>query len=277
MSTYEDAEGHLSKADRRRLDPDFVRRVIAELCNLWEQTLGTAIAYREEIDEDRAIGITTQAHHAARMARAVLLIDGVSSGIEIVPSVRLILECGVTAAWLLLTPGSGNTLLRDGAGERRKAIEHLMRVDEEAGDDTDESVSPAYEQVLGAIETLENSDGPRSFILEQRCNALKGGSGIYVLYRVLSAQSHSGMGIMDFYIREDPDSPIHISFDPDRPNDSRVSYLGITASMLLLALNADEQARRRPRHSTQIRKAAKKLGISHRIVGKDGTELPERL
>jgi hypothetical protein len=67
-----------------------------------------------------------------------------------------------------------------------------------------------------------------------------------------------------------------LSFDRDAVNSARVSLLGVTASMLLLAINADEMARRHPHRTTQIRKAAKRLGITTRIVGADGTELPER-
>ena len=50
------------------------------------------------------------------------------------------------------------------------------------------------------------------------------------------------MGVVNFYLKEDPDSPIEVSFDPDAPNEDRVAVLGIAAVMLMLALNADEQA-----------------------------------
>lgn len=265
----------LPTADRRR-DPDFVRSIIADLITLWEQTMGSEVIYREQLDADRAIAITTQAHHAVRMARAVLLIDGVSDGIEMVPSVRLVMECGVTAAWLLLTPGSENALLREGAKNRKKAIEHLIRVDDEEEEETDASVRPGLEQARKILDELDGADGPKSFEFEQRCVRLAGGGGIYVLYRALSAQAHAGMGIMDFYIEEDPNSPIGISMTPHADNDLRVSHLAIAAAMLFLALNADELARAKPRHMTQLRKVAKKLGVPSRIVGRDGTELPER-
>lgn len=265
---------YMSKADLRRLDPEFVRQIILDLCVLWEQSKSTTI-FREGIDEERAIAITTQAHHAVRMARAVLILDGFSSGIEMVPSVRLIMECGVTAAWLLLTPGSGHALKRDGAENRKKAIEHLMRVDREYGEAAVEGVGPGYRQALRALEELEGAEGPKSFIFEQRCKALYDGEGLYVLYRVLSAESHAGLGIEDYYLVEDPDSPIGISFDPDAPNEFRVSVLGIAAAMLFLALNAEDHARVKPRHSTQLRRAAKRIGVPVDIRRKDGSGLPE--
>lgn len=264
----DETEDVLSNADRRRLNPEFVRDAISRLCELWERSDDGTIEYRAEVDAQRAVAITTQAHHAVRMARSILLVDDAARGIEIVPSVRLVLECGVTAAWLLLTPGSGHTLIRDGAEQRRKALEHLARLGEETG--------PGYEQALAALANLEDAEGPRSFIFEQRCNALKGGSSIYVLYRVLSSESHAGMGIADYYSKADDDSRIGLSFDRDAENSARVSLLGVTASMLLLAINADEIARLRPHRTTQIRRAAKRLGITTRIVGADGTELPAR-
>lgn len=260
-------------AAHERRDPNTVRGVIESLITLWEKNLGTEVIYREELGADRAVAITTQAHHAVRMSRAVLLIDSVSDGIEMLPSVRLVMECGVTAAWLLLTPGSENALLRDGAENRKKAVEHLMRVDGEEGDT---SVSPGLEQARKVLDELEGADGPKSFVFQQRCETLAGGGGLYVLYRALSAHSHAGMGITDFYIEEDPNSPISISMTPNADNDLRASHLSIAAAMLFLALNADELARLKPRHTTQLRKAAKKLGVPSRILGCNGTELPER-
>lgn len=182
------------------MNPEFIRRVIDELCELWDVEPETTPSYRPEVDVHRAVAITTQTHHAVRMARTVLLIDDNTTGIEMVPSVRLVLECAVTAAWLLVNPGSGHTLLRDGADQRKKALDHIR----ELGEDT----SPGYEQSLGTLKALEGVEGARSFIFKQRCDSLIGGDGIYVLFRVLSAESHAGMGVSNYFCHNDTQSPI---------------------------------------------------------------------
>jgi hypothetical protein len=238
------------------------------LCDLWDTAPPGTVAYRGELDSARAVGIRTHTHHAVRASRAVLQLDLTTAGIELVPLVRLIMECAVTAAWLLLTPGSGHALIRDGASQRLKALNTLTTLGENSG--------PAKEQAEEALEQLEDASGPRSFAFEQRCLRLDGGDRLYLTYRVFSAESHSGMGIADFYSVATKSSPIGIAFNPEAASSVRAPTIGIAARMLLLALNADELARAKPTHTTQIEKAAKRLGVGTRIVASDATELPPR-
>ena len=245
-----------------------VRQVMETLCDLWDAAPPGTVEYRGELDAARAIGIRTHAHHAVRASRAVLHLDLTTAGIELVPLVRLIMECAVTAAWLLLIPGSGHALIRDGAAQRLKALNLLTTFGEEPG--------PAKAQAEVAHADLEDASGPRSFAFEQRCQRLDGGERLYLTYRAFSAESHSGMGIADFYSVETRSSPIGIVFNPRATSSVRASTIGIAACMLLLALNADELARPKPTHTTQIKKAAKRLGVGTRIVASDGTELPPR-
>lgn len=244
------------------------RRIMERLCDTWDSAPPETVTYRGELDIARAIGIRTHAHHAVRASRAVLQLDLTTAGIELLPLVRLIMECGVTAAWLLLTPGSGHALIRDGASQRLKALNALTTFGE--------SSDSAKEQAEEALEQLENASGPRSFAFEQRCLRLDGGDRLYLTYRVFSAESHSGMGIADFYSVATESSPIGVAFNPEAASSVRAPTIGIAACMLLLAVNADELARAKPTHASQIEDAAKRLGVSTRIVASDGTELPPR-
>lgn len=238
------------------------------LCDLWDQAAPGTVNYRGEMDSARAISIRTHTHHAVRESRAVLQLDLTTTGIELVPMVRLIMECAVTSAWLLLTPGSGHALIRDGASQRLKAFNSMIQLGEQAG--------PAKKQAEAALAQLEDSEWRRSFAFEQRCLRLDQGDRLYLTYRVFSAESHSGIGIADFYSVAADQSPIGISFNPEAVSSTRSATVGIAACMLLLAINADELARAKPTHSTQIAKAAKRLGVGTRIVASDGTELPPR-
>lgn len=238
------------------------------LCDLWDNAAPGTILYRGDLDAARAVAIRTHAHHAVRVSRAVLQLSHTTTGIELVPLVRLVMECAVTAAWLLLTPGSGQALIRDGASQRLKALNAITRMGQEVG--------PSREQAESALAQLEDAEGPRSFAFEQRCLRLEGGERLYLTYRAFSAESHSGMGIADFYSLAVEQSPIGLAFNPEASSSVRTPTMGIAGCMLLLAINADENARAKPTHTTQIEKAAKRLGIGTRIVASDGTELPAR-
>lgn len=238
------------------------------LCDAWDNAAPGTVQYRGELDAARAVAILTHTHHAVRVSRAVLQLSHTTTGIELVPLVRLVMECAVTAAWLLLTPGSGRALIRDGASQRLKALNGITQLGEDPG--------PSKEQAEVALAQLEDAKGPRSFAFEQRCLRLDGGERLYLTYRVFSAESHSGMGIADFYSLAVAPSPIGLAFNPEASSSVRTPTIGIAGCMLLLAINADEIARAKPTHTTQIEKAAKRLGVGTRIVASDGTEMPAR-
>ena len=238
------------------------------LCDLWDNETPGTVNYRSDLDAARAVAIRTHAHHAVRVSRAILQLSHTTTGIELVPLVRVVMECAVTAAWLMLTPGSGQSLIRDGATQRLKALNGITRIGEDPG--------PAKEQAEQALAQLEDAEGPRSFAFEQRCLRLDGGDRLYLTYRAFSAESHSGMGIADFYTVAVASSPIGLSFNPEAASSVRAPTIGIAGCMLLLAMNADEIARAKPTHTTQIERAAKRLGVGTRIVASDGTELPTR-
>lgn len=251
------------------MNVDGIREVMQALCEMDDHIVeAEAAAFRPGVDPQRAVAIRTHAHHAARMARSILLIDGHFAGAEIVPNVRLLFECAVTAAWLLLHPGSGHTLLRDGAQQRRKALTTLREI----GEDTEQASARAEK----SLADLAKAEGPRSFVFEQRCRSLQEGVQLYSLYRILSSDSHAGVGIADLYLEMNDDSPIGLSFTPYASRDNRESTLGIAACMLLLALNADELASAEPRFAAEISKIARRLGVSGRITRVDGFEMPAR-
>lgn len=250
-----------------------LRELIKSMCDMWDGILDDprASQYRIDIlDTQRIVAIRSHAQHAAKTARALLAVDAMSDGIEIVPLVRLLLECGVTAAWLLVTPGSGHTLLRAGAGERKKALDQLKQMGQ--------PTSPGHEQAVSVLKDLENAEGPRSFAFEQRCLQLHQGENLYVLYRVFSAQSHAGEGVADFYVVPKADSSVGVAFHAEAHDDetTRVSALGIAACMLFLSIKANEHALAAPRRTTQIARYAKKLSVGIDILRKDGSGIPER-
>jgi hypothetical protein len=249
-------------------DPAFVRRVIVSLCELWEKDGGAGGDFRGELDPARAVAIHTHAHHAVRMARALLVLDAATTGAETVPTVRLIMECGVTAAYLLLKDGSGSSMIRKGSDLRRLALRDMVSLGMDAEDSLTEAIAKLAELDLAGVSS--------GWIFQQHCEYLHGGIQLYALYRVLSSESHAGMRVADLYVIGDDHSSIGLAFVADRPSESKVSSLGVAASMLFLAINADEIARANPHRTTQLRKIAGRLGVGTRILRADGSEHPPR-
>lgn len=246
---------------------DDVRRIIQGLCELAGGEGPGLTTFREGIDAPRAIAIQTHANHAVRLAQALLACDGPMCGIEIVPLVRAIFEAGVTAAWLLLTERSGQTLMKQGAIDRRRALEGLPRHGEEPG--------PALEEVRSLIATLDVAEAPQSFAFEQRCLRLKDGPLYYTIYRVLSSQSHAGVGVVDAYVVPMPESPVGIAFDGQARLPNREAAVGWAAVMLLLALASFDCSLRTSGWREALVRAGTELGVGIRVVAADGFEWPE--
>lgn len=241
-----------------------VRKVIDDLCDLWDRSADATASFREGVDERRAVGIHTHAHHAVRLARALRALDIAGFNHEMTPLVRQIFEDGITAAWLLLTPGSGDILIKDGAKQRAKAQRMMLDL---GHIDVD---SPGWKQSAEVLKNLASV--PSSYQMPTRCSALQDGDNLYLTYRALSMETHSGLGVADLYSLEAEQSPIGVAFDPDPDFPARTSFLGTAACLLLLGINADEQARARPRRTTQIAKAAKRMGVSTRILDAEGRD-----
>jgi len=241
---------------------------IDALCDLWDQQIPGTTRYRDGIDSPRAVGIMTHSHHAVRIARAIRRLATDFLGIEIVPLVRLLMECAVTAAWLLLTPGSGDSMILDGARQRKKALSAIAL----HGGETE----PAHSQAMSVLQKLEAASGPKNFAFEQRCLSLADGQRLYTTYRVLSLESHGGIGVSDFYIATSKKSPIGFFYNPNAQSSRREATLGLAACMLHLAMNADESARSEPSMRSKLNEWASILGIDATIVGVAGRHTSER-
>ena len=159
----------------KHLEPAFVRGAITSLCELWEKDDGAGGDFRGELDPARAVAIHTHAHHAVRMARALLILDDATTGAETVPIVRLILECGVIAAWLLMTDGSGDSMIRKGSDQRRLALRDIAGL----GMDVEESLREASAKV----EELDKAGVSKGWVFEQHCKSLNGGEQLYLAFR----------------------------------------------------------------------------------------------
>jgi hypothetical protein len=246
-------------------DLDGIRRSIRELIDLWPEMVGTSEwPFSRDLDLRRAVALHAHAHHAIQLARGLVAMDRAGAEIAMIPTVRAIFEMGVVSAWLLLTLGSGDSLVRDGTRKRKAAQEDLLRL----GVDAD----PGLAQSLAVLAELDAE--PISF--DRQCRALADGDTLYVTYRGLSAETHAGLGIADAYFVDADDSPIGVKFRPMAVLDPRDAYLGIAACLLFVAVNADATGRATVRHSKKLRKIARRLGIGTDFRRADGTKMEPR-
>lgn len=227
--------------------------------------------FRRDLDLRRAVAIHAHAHHAVQLARVLVQMDRAGAEVAIVPTVRAIYEMGIVSAWLLVTPGSGDSLVRDGVRKRKIAQEDILKLS-----DNDHGLGATADQGLkqSLLVLAELEAAPISF--DRQCRALVNGDTLYVTYRALSAETHAGLGIADAYFVEKADSPVGVAFNPMAALDPRESYLGIAASMLFLAVNVDATARHTARHSKRLRKIARRLRVATEIRRADGTTIGPR-
>ncbi|WP_133161177.1 hypothetical protein [Microterricola pindariensis] len=155
-----------------------------------------------------------------------MILDDATTGAEVVPVVRMILECAVTAAWLLVAEGSGGAMVMKGSEQRTTALKDIGK----RGMDVQESLQEVSDKIDELVGAGVASTG---WVFQQRCEALSGGAMIYTLYRVFSAESHAGLRVADLYCVTDDASPIGVAFAADLPDEDRTATLGIAASLLL--------------------------------------------
>ncbi|GAA3776546.1 hypothetical protein GCM10022240_30060 [Microbacterium kribbense] len=64
--------------------------------------------------------------------------------------------------------------------------------------------------------------------------------------------------------------------NPRAASDTREATFSVAAVALILALQSDELAREKPHRTTQLKTAAKRIGMSLDITRPDGTALAPR-
>lgn len=202
---------------------------LRELIELWFDG-GSSIEI-PIIDQALVSGLTIRAlaEHAAAVTQAVLVLYGADMTLQSVPLTRLVVECGVTAAWLSVVPNAGFAASHANAKSRRALFESSP-VFAEAVADARALVAEFAEHKSGAGEKFE-----------QRCLQLVGGRDIYVSYRILSQASHAGVALADYYLRNVPvseEATQGIVFDfPARDEGPEVT-LAFHTCMLVLAMTA---------------------------------------
>jgi hypothetical protein len=206
------------------------RAVLQYLIALWDtHPLQGDVAIRPT-HQQAALSVWALTFHAVDCARGVLTLYEAGQPIPAVPVVRLLLEDAVTAGWLTVFPAKHRALLRDGVDQRKKLYRELVG-QEGVGEFATEQLAEAE----ALAEVLRDAGG---YVLEQRMRDLKDTDGLYTHYRLLTGQSHAGVGVVDMYVSNDDRSSVGVSLDRFGSLPAAGGIIGIAASMLLLAMIA---------------------------------------
>lgn len=234
-----------------------VRHRLEELTELWEHGAGRVTMLRRD---GEIVGLTIYglASHCVALARAVRILDDAGEGAQIVPLVRQMLECMITAVWVQ-TYGSRAAikLQREDARARVAAFKQFVK----AGASEDGSASRWQEEV----EWLDPLTTKASEKLYERCDELEGFEGHYAMYRALSALSHAGAMVVDLYAHEGPGSQGEpgegLVLSTRAKEWARVEVLRFALVYLLSALYAwDTYEQNHPRR-TRLKQIGAEMGV----------------
>jgi hypothetical protein len=240
-----------------RHDRDQVLSALRVLIDLWDSRAGLGWNVSSDRHGVNVAMINAYTSHAVNLARAVIDLHISGRTFESVSLVRSSMECSVTAAWLALYPEKTPALLKYSASERKKLLTDIVAF---GGGSAADAIAQVEQ-----LEAIEGHTDPEGRWLKSRFSALKGGSSHYVTYRALCALDHAGNSLADAYTERAEQSeanPWGIVLR-DHPDDQLgVTWLGIEASLILQAQIAADSILSKPHHKTQLRKWAKKLGVS---------------
>jgi len=232
----------------------FAQQIIA----WWDRDRGRDFKMKVDYVQGAGPIIWAYATHVVELMRVVLRQSELGKMAVAASDVRLMIELGMTSIWLYLQPAtSAKALLHETLRQHRTTVRDAIATGHDG-----------FEELLAKLdaEQAENDgDGsPAGKFFEQRCRAIDGGLEMYVMWRLHSRMSHATGYLADHYLVEVPISAenlMGIELNPDGTEDTHESSLGPAICMLLVALKACDLIDDEGRRTTQIQKAAKRLGI----------------
>jgi hypothetical protein len=243
-------------------DPNDIREFMVGLVKLWDRDRDDAFEMKAEYALGPGVLIWSLTNHTVELSRDIISMSERGRYLTAMPLVRLSMECAITAAWSLVAPGAAGGIVHEGVRQRRAVIAEIVRNGAYGFDAT--SLAKAESELADvADKKMEEAK-----FIEKRFFAMHSGRELYTSYRVASSLSHAGMTLADSYLKDVGVSvvaPLGVAFQPDQELEPAEAWLGTAASMLVLAMKACNEIDGRGRHKTQLKKAAKKLGVSMEI------------
>jgi hypothetical protein len=214
-----------------------------------------------------AFGLASQAYDVGRDALAAIRAGRNGAAM---PLVRIVFECAVHAQWLVAEPDAADAMfaetrrqhiaLADNMARTQRFLQHAATVRAGAG------TAPATPPAVSA----------RRF--EQICEQIDPAGDVYVMFRMLSADAHAGVPVVERWFAEIPVPPgLAWRIEPADQTDSvrRDTLAGTLALSLLWAgAGLDAMLRTRPLVK-QLNAVGAKLGYRG-VIGVGRLVLPPR-
>ena len=243
--------------DHQVIDVADLRAVLGELLSLWENGPDKAKTPRgRRYTEARVKAVTALAAHTHRLGSAVALMIDHGFALETAPTVRSVLEHGLTTQWIMQYGDDAMYGFVNEAQRQRKAagatlskLVEAMKLDE----------ARAVADALG-----QETRGPKSAAdeaarsMQKLSQDLIGGLAYYFMYRTLSQFIHPGPMIAEAYL--DSHDPPQIRLTP-RPINQPITWLYVTCIGVLWAARAADMLDKAHPHREILRRHARRLGV----------------
>lgn len=208
----------------------------------------------------RIKAVVTLALHTHRLGQAVATLLDAGFGIEVGPTVRSVLEHGLTAQWLLQYGDEASYGFAAEAQRQRRStaetLRKLVQIQVLKADDADAVLALIAEDMTHEIEKTSASPGGRNFYA--RCQDFAYGDAYYFTYRVLSDFVHPGFTICEAYVESH--DPLTFQTEPRALSDPK-TWLYNTCCGLLWAARAVDMLDRAHPNREFLRRAARQLGV----------------
>ena len=207
--------------------------LLRELVSLWRENPPTTIPVFENTAL-RGVGALSHVDHAMTLTNAVTLLAENEMFVQLIPLVRMTLECAVTAAWFATARGSGDAALLEGTRLRRALASDAARLIDVDSREAIADLNVAMGE-LGAVDSAEAKK------FEARCRSLVGGDWLYLSYRHLSEFSHAGSLLLDHYIQSSEVSeatPLGFEYVPEDDPVAGRNVLGLDCWLVHIALSS---------------------------------------
>lgn len=236
------------------------RATLAELVAIWDAQADVPTVQIRLLHSGHVpIAIRGLVAHAVDCGRATLTLYNAKQPAPAVPVIRTLMDDAITAHWLLTNPEGWKGLMLDGARNRKNVMAGI--VDRDPSDDTAADLRDAAEAQMDEY-AAHGSGWP----FKQRARAVTGSEEMYLLYRLASNLSHAGVGVVDLYTGEQPDSELQVAFIPYASHGAAAGWLKVATALLLRALIAwDHVVVGRPLEP-QLTPIAERLGVSSAIL-----------
>lgn len=236
---------------------DVLRKLLTDLLDAWLDVPNESRTPRgSTYTPSLVMTVMTLTAHTHRLARAVAVLIDAGFDVETAPTVRAVLEHGLTAHWVVQY---GNDAMFGMVNEERRQRLNVANTVEELQEVM--ALAGAGEIVRGLREEI-NSEKTVADIsarrLDQLCDDFRDGKSIYLAYRVLSGYTHPGPTISGLYVESE--QPPVAQLEPNRNADPGGWLYHTCAGLVWAARAVDILNRERPRRE-QLRGAARTLGI----------------